>query len=126
MVKFYDQLPTEDRQQLWWVQFRGSYYDNDPRMPGDVPVNADIFVLAKTRGEAVQLAQTKIQTAQKNADAPGQVEARPLPLEELIIARSRKHEGPRLGYFPNSLLAEVTADLHSGYRLAVCLVKEEP
>lgn len=127
IMRSYTTLPTEDGQQLWLVHLTSSYYDNDPRGGGTVPVSARIFVIARTRVEALSKAQPKIDQVKLNRNLTSKVEitARPFPLEELVACRSTSQDsGP--GY-PTQRVVEVELTLpedQQHFRLAVCLVDE--
>ena len=118
--------PNEVGEMLWMVHFASSYYDNDPRMPGTVPVDADFFVLARGQQEAIEKVQRQIVEAKRGCDRNAEmvITAAIVTIEDLIPARNCSEDG-RLGFVSMSSLApvELACDEDAKrYRLAVCLV----
>lgn len=111
---------------LWNVHFSSSYYDNDARMPGMVPVNERFFVVAKTRDEALAKAEPGLAKLRKEYDGTNKVTASIVTLDELIPARDCSGDG-RLGFHPNHPIGEVKiyGDDTKHFRLAVCLIPVE-
>lgn len=130
MTEFIDTTrPNSKGEMLWCVRFVGSYYDNDPRMPGTVPVQSRSFVLAKSRDEAISKAGPDIAAAREKADkgAKMSVEATIVTIESLVAARNSVNDGV-MGWVSNHGLTEVSLshpDDRKRYRLAVCLVSVE-
>lgn len=117
--------PNEEGELLWCVKYESSYYDNDDRMPGSVPIDMCCYVLAKNYQEAIKKAEPDIKQARKRKDkgADEDISAAPVTLENLIPCRSTSKDG-RLGFHPTShqapiKLANVDANR---YRLGVCLI----
>jgi len=121
--------PTPDGEMLWCVKIESSYYDNDPRMPGTVPIAGRFYVLATSRDEAISKADPSIAQASERAD-PGaleKVEATIVTIESLIPARDSSDDG-RIGWVSTRNLSPVTLtnpDDAKRYRLGVCLVPIE-
>lgn len=109
---------------LWCVHYASSYWDSDPRAPGTVPVDARVFVVAKSRDEALRKAGPELKAAQKRADAGAgeKVTTIVLPLEELVPARDCGDDG-RLGWHSVDRLApiELCEEDAKEYELAVVL-----
>lgn len=107
---------------LWVVTFRGSYYDNDPRMPGSVPVEGSVYVLARGFAEAIAKAEPllgHLRTQCSKGERDNPLEAHIVTLEALVPGAERSSP---------SRLAKVRLDHDSDarrYRLAVCLVPVE-
>ena len=121
--------PNSEGEMLWCVHFKSSYYDNDSRMPGTVPVDSRSYVLAKDRDEAIQKADSDIKEARKKSDkgVKEEIEVTIVTLENLVPARDSSHEG-RLGWVSNDKLRAVELSNqtdNSRYRLGVCLVPVE-
>ncbi|MDO8506959.1 MAG: hypothetical protein Q7S53_00110 [bacterium] len=118
--------PNSEGEMLWCVHFKSSYYDDDPRMPGTVPVDSRSYVLAKGREEAISKAEADITKARKRIDknADEEIEATIVTLENLIPARDSSDEG-RMGWVSNEKLRAVELSCPEDtnrYRLRVCLV----
>lgn len=115
-----------DGSMLWCVHHKGSYYDRDVRMLGQVPVDVRVFVLATdyedARSKASSLQQVK--DATKRSTDELQVEATIVAIESLIPARDCREDG-RLGYHTTTPITRIGLshpDDTSRWRLAVCLV----
>ena len=116
---------------LWRVQYTSSYYDDDPRGGGSVPVGAVAHVLAPSRDAAITKATSlpAFKKAKKDHDRGHDeaLTATVATLEDLLPsedARAR-HTGP--GYLI-ARLRQVQLDHpddQEDYRLAVCLVPKE-
>lgn len=118
--------PNFEGEMLWCVHFRSSFYDNDPRMSGTVPVDSRSFVLAKGRADAISKASESISKARKRCDkdAKEEIEATIVTLENLVPARDCSGDG-RMGFISMSKLSEVELSCQedtSRYRLGVCLI----
>ncbi len=111
---------------LWMVHFMSSYYDNDARMPGTVPVDERIFLVAKSYDEALQGAEPILKKLRKKYKE-NEVKAYPMPTETLIPARDSKNDG-RMGWHSTERLQPVILNTGSNqkkYRLAICIVEEK-
>lgn len=114
-------------QQLWMVHLMASYYDNDSRMPGNVPIDERVFVIASSQEEAIKKAKPETQKVMREyrlKTESTKIIAVPMPLEGLVAARDSSGDG-RLGYISTSKLSPVELSLKADrkqYRLAVCLV----
>jgi hypothetical protein len=118
--------PNSEGEMLWCVHFKSSYYDDDPRGAGIVPVDGRFYVLAKGREEAVLKVAAGIEETRKRCDedADEEIEATIITLENLIPARDSSNEG-RLGWVSDDKLRAVELSCledSSRYRLSVCLV----
>ncbi len=113
----YKELPTKDGLQLWLVHLEGHYCDDGP-----VPVNGRVFVLAKTRAQALAAVEPHLESYRKQCEGAVTIKAAPFPLEELLVARSSEGDG-RLGWHSNTKLQPVNL-MTDGYRLAVCLIRD--
>lgn len=118
--------PNAEGEMLWCVHYKSSYFDNDPRWSGTIPVDSRIYVLAKGRDNAIEKAAAQIEKSRKISDsgAEEQIEATLVTLEDLVAARTSKSDG-RLGWISGANLAEVklsNPEDQKRYRLAVCLV----
>jgi hypothetical protein len=118
--------PNSEGEMLWCVHFKSSYYDNDPRMSGTVPIDHRSYVLAKGRDEAISKAEPEITAARKRGDkdVDEEIEATIVTLENLVSARDSSNDG-RMGWVSNETLRAVAlsrAEDTSRYRLCVCLV----
>ncbi len=121
--------PTDEGEMLWLVHYESSYYDNDPRMPGTVPIDGHYFVLATNMAEAIKKAESKIKKDKRRSDrdAEKKVTASIVTMEDLVAARDCSKDG-RMGWIvttkhsPISLACEEDS---RRYRLAVCLVPIE-
>lgn len=118
--------PTDEGEMLWCVHYKSSFYDDDPRMPGTVPVNARIFVLAKGRENAIAKAEPAIAESRKESDenADQEIEASIVTIENLIPARDSSNDG-RLGWVSIQDLKPIELyhdDDKKRYRLGVCLI----
>jgi len=83
-----------DGTMLWCVHHKGSYYDNDSRGSGYVPVDERTFVLAKDVDEAKRKASTlpSVIEATKRADGTVEVDAAIVTIESLIPARDSSQD----------------------------------
>ena len=81
--------PTPEGELLWCVHYMSSYYDNDPRMPGEVPISNRIYVLAKSPAEATAKAKPEIEKQRqwKDNHAREEIETTVVSLENLIPGR---------------------------------------
>ena len=118
--------PNTEGEMLWCVHFASSYYDNDSRMPGTTPVDCRVFVLAKTREEAIKKAAPEIKKADHRSDksADKSIEATVVAIENLIPCRNCSDDG-RLGWNSTSKFAQVTLFSpvdRKRYRLGVALI----
>ena len=115
-----DSLPKG--MQVWEVHYMSQYYDDDPRMPSNVPVDNHQYVLAKSYDEAITEALPLIKKFirsynQKELKEHEKIEARPLPLETLVVARDAENDG-RLGFHSTQNFTQVTLS-NSNYELAI-------
>lgn len=111
---------------LWEIHFMSSYYDNDPRMPGIVPVDERFFVLAETYKEAMGKAGPLLD-ALRAEYKENEVAVNIVSLENLVPARNAENDG-RLGYISIKHLREIVLSLECDrkqYRFAVCLMPME-
>jgi hypothetical protein len=112
---------------LWEVHFKSSYYDNDPRMPGDVPVDERLFVLAKSHSEAMKKSESWLNELMRKWGENSEVTATVIALENLVPARNSKNDG-RMGWISQTPFSPVKLSLDedkSRFRLAVSLVPIE-
>lgn len=119
-------VPNAEGEMLWCVHYRSSYYDNDERMPGTVPIDSRSYVLAKGREEAITKAEVQISRArkQRGKGASEEIEATIVTLENLVPARQSSNDG-RMGWVSTDKLTTVELSCPEDanrYRLAVCLV----
>ena len=117
-----------DGSMLWCVHHKGSYYDNDARGSGTVPVDVRSFVLAKGVDEAKQKASSlsSVKGAVKRSDKELEVEATIVTIESLVPARNSNDDG-RIGWTSTSSLRSVGLEHpdDAAWKLAVCLVPVE-
>ncbi len=113
------------QESLWEVHFMSSYYDNDPRMPGTVPVDKSFYVVASGHDEALEKAEPELKKLRKKYKKDGTtVVANYVALENLVPARNSKNDG-RMGYHSTQDFKSIELSLKSDkqkFRLAVCLV----
>lgn len=111
---------------LWRVTFTGSYWDNDPRMPGSCPVEETVFVFAKGLEEAKKKAEPFFARARKDNTSEAEVEAHIATIEAFVPTERREPSGggvlARTRHWPIKLSDPEDA---KRYRLAVCLVPVE-
>lgn len=50
---------------LWMIHFMSSYYDNDARMPGTVPIDERIVVIALSYDDALEKAEPLLKKLRK-------------------------------------------------------------
>lgn len=122
-------VPNNEGEMLWYIHFAGSYYDNDDRMPGNVPIDNHFFVLAKSKDEAVTKVRKEINKAKKRCDKSSRKEitASIVSIEDFIPARDCSNDG-RMGWISTNKLSMVELSCkedRARYRLAVCLVPVE-
>lgn len=112
--------PTPEGELLWRVSFSGSYWDNDPRMPGQVGVGKVVFVLAKGLDEALAKAEPHFKQARKDS-SDAKVEANIATIESFIPAEEQTSDR---GIFRDRFRKINLADPEDAkrYKLAVCLV----
>ncbi len=112
---------------LWDVYFKASYYDDDPRMPGTVPVDRRFYVIADSHAKALKKSEPLLKELRGKKEYENkEVTANPVALENLTPARNSSGDG-RLGWHCTTPLSEVKLSLEEdreGFRLAVCLIKE--
>jgi 8-oxo-dGTP diphosphatase len=111
---------------VWEVHYMSEYYDDDPRMPGTVPIDERYYIIADTHEEALSKA-TKENPKLKKLGKKDQVVARPLPLENLIAARDASRDG-RIGWISTTQLSSVQLSLKADrkdYTIGVCLIPVE-
>ena len=118
--------PNAEGEMLWCVHFKSSYCDNDPRGSDTIPVDSRIYVLAKSREEAISKSQQQITEVRKRCDkmADEKIEAAIVTVEDLIPARDSPNDG-RIGWISSKDLSPIQLSCPedtSRYRLAVCLV----
>lgn len=117
-----------DGSMLWCVHHKGSYYDDDPRGSGSVPIDVRSYVLAKGVDDAKQKASTleSVQEAIKRSDRDVVVSATIVTIESLVPARDSSEDG-RMGWTSTSNLRPIslTHPDDSAWKLAVCLVPVE-
>lgn len=109
---------------LWEVLYTAHYYDNDPRMPGDTPVDKRVFVLAATHAGAISKAASLLKGHRKAWHKDPEVSATVIALENLVAARNCSNDG-RLGYHSMNKWAEVALSSEEDkkrFRLGVCLI----
>ena len=121
--------PNVEGELLWCVHYMSSYYDDDPRMPGTVPIDSRLFVLAKNREEALKKVEAEINKARRKKDknVEESIKVTVVTIEDLIPARNSRGDG-RLGLISGNSLSEVRLccpEDFRRYRLAVCLVPVE-
>lgn len=109
---------------LWEVVFESSYYDNDARMPGTVPVGTSFFVLATSYPEALRKVEPLLASLRReNEGSPQEVKVNLVVIESLVPAR--KPGEARFGYIHTQNLVGVDLSLEEdkrAYRLGVCLI----
>ncbi len=112
---------------FWEVYFKASYYDNDPRMPGTVPVDRRFYVIADSHAKALKKAEPLLKELREKKEYENkEITVNPVALENLIPTRNSSGDG-RLGWHSITPLSEVKLSLEKdrkGFRLAVCLIKE--
>lgn len=118
--------PNPEGEMLWCVHFASSYYDNDSRMPGNVPVDKRLYVLAKSKDDAIAKIGKEIKSARKGCDkaAKEKINVTLVTLEDLLSCRDCSEEG-RLGFHSTSKYAGVELSCKEDkarYRLGVCLI----
>ena len=70
---------------LWDVVFSSSYYDNDPRMPGDCSVTEHLYILGTTQKEVLKKAEPLIQPLKEKY--PGfEITTNVIAMENLVPA----------------------------------------
>jgi hypothetical protein len=119
-------LPTEGLM-LWEVLYQAHYYDNDPRMPGNVTDDKRFFVLAKSQQEALKKAEPLLKKSKRKHHEDVKVVANIVALENLIPARSSGDDG-RMGWSSTQDFEKVKLSLKEDkqhFRLGVCLIPEE-
>lgn len=119
-------LPVESLM-LWEVLYQAHYYDNDPRMPGDVTDDKHFFVLAKSQQEALRKAEPLIKKSKRKEHEDIKVLANVVALENLIPSRNSEDDG-RMGWHSTQNLAKVELSLsedNNKFRLGICLIPEE-
>jgi hypothetical protein len=120
--------PLPDGSMLWCVHHKGSYFDNDPRGSGNVPIDVRSFVLAQgiddAKKKAASLPSVKAAIAQSDSELA--VVADIVTIESLVPARDSSEDG-RMGWTSSSNLRLVNLEHpdDSAWRLAVCLVPVE-
>ncbi len=117
---------AEQKPELWLVHFMSSWYDNDPRGSGDVPVDEYIYVVASGYDDAIEKAQPELRKLKKKYKEH-KLDVKPMPIQLLVPARDGKNDG-RLGFYSTVPLKPVALTLASDrkkYRLAVCLIPIE-
>lgn len=118
--------------QLWEVHLMSSYYDDDPRMPGTVPIDERLYLIAEDYDEALEKADPTIKALQekyrKTCEAKEfEVKASVVSLENLYPGRDSSKDG-RMGYHSTVNLKKINLSLEEDlkdYRLAVCIVKKK-
>jgi len=117
-----------DGSMLWCVHHKGSYYDDDPRASGTVPVDVRSFVLANGVDDAKKKASSlpSVKDAVKRSDKELVVEANIVIIESLVPARDSSDDG-RMGWISNSNLRTVSLSHpdDAAWKLSVCLVRME-
>jgi hypothetical protein len=96
-------------------------------MPGTVPVDRRLFVLAKNKREALNEADTELQELRKEYPDEQEVVANVVTLENLIPARNSSGDD-RMGHISLSRLSEVELSLEADrekYYLGVCLIRAD-
>ena len=119
-------LPV-DGLMLWEVLYQAHYYDNDPRMPGNVTDDERFFVLAKSQPEAVKKAEPLLKKCKRRDHEDVKVVANVVALENLIPARNSEDDG-RMGWHSNQDFSKVELSLKEDkqrFRLGVCLIPEK-
>jgi hypothetical protein len=121
--------PNSEGEMLWCVHLASSYYDNDSRMPGNVPVDERLYVLALNKDSAIAKADKEIKSARKKCDkgAKEKISATLVTLEDLFSCRDCSEDG-RLGFYSTSKYSRVELSCKEDkkrYRLGVCLIPIE-
>lgn len=112
---------------LWEFHFVSEYYDNDPRMPGFVPVNEHVYVVASDYDKAMKKAEPELKklkdrwTKANKGEDKSEVKASVVPFENLIACRDAARERPG-AYKPFVSVNLSTEEDHKNYRLAVVLL----
>ncbi len=111
---------------LWHVHYLSSYYDEDPRMPGDCPVSESWFVLGRSKEEVLEKLKGELKKIRRQRDkqATETIDATVVTPEELIPARDVSSDRGLHGWSFTQNLAKVQL-FHKDakrYRLTVCLV----
>ncbi|MBI4450561.1 NUDIX hydrolase [Candidatus Woesearchaeota archaeon] len=111
------------QQMVWQVYYKSSYYDNDPRMPGDVPIDERYYFVANSRQEALDKAY-KLKPKLKRLKGDDEIEVAPIPLDNLAAARYSKDDG-RMGWYTTEHWEEVelsSKEDAARYKLGVVLM----
>ena len=123
-------LPNREGLSLWEVRIESSWYDDDPRMPSDMLLDREFFVLAHNHEEAMKKAKPLIKKYLKTVKVKYTkpvVKTTPVALENLHVARDCSGDG-RLGWIPGSNLEDIAlsdpADAKK-FRLGVCLISTD-
>lgn len=112
---------------LWEVIYQAYYYDNDPRMPGDVTDDKRFFVLAKSQKEALKKAEPLLKKSKKKDHEGICIIANVVALENLVPSRNCKNDG-RMGWSMSQNLQNVELSLEEDrnkFHLCVCLIPEK-
>src|SRR3989344_4360688 len=112
---------------LWEVLYQAYYYDNDPRMPGNVTDDERFFMLAKSQPEALKKAEPLLKKCKRRDHKDVKVVANVVALENLIPARNSSDDG-RMGWHSTHDFSKVELSLKEDkqqFRLGVCLIPEE-
>lgn len=114
--------PTPEGEMLWCVRCSGSWYDSDPRGPGDVSVSASAYVLARSMKEAIKKADSAFATVRSQSDKSVKIEASIVTIETLVAAAER--QGSNF-YGGNLKQIEIHGEDAKRYSLGVCLIPVE-
>lgn len=109
---------------LWEVYYSAFFYDDDFRMPGNVPVDKRFYVLAGSHSDALEKAESLIEKCRKKNHEDQKVIATMVTLENFVAARDRSNDG-RLGYHSTDQWEEVALSSEvdkKSFRLGVCLI----
>ena len=118
-------LPV-DGLMLWEVLYQAHYYDNDPRMPGNVTDDERFFVLAKSQPEALKKAEPLLKKCKRKDHKDVRVVVNIVVLENLIPARNSNSDG-RMGWHSTQNFNKVELSLKEDknkFRLGICLIPE--
>lgn len=118
---------TPEGEWLWHVHYASSYYDNDPRGPGESLVDGNWLTLAKTPDEAKEKVKDEIAKLRKQKDKGKEekITATIVDLKDLIPTRNTSGDG-RLGWSSGGYSKiDLCKKDKKRYRLCVCLVPVE-
>lgn len=108
---------------IWEIHLMGSYYDNDPRMPGTVPVDDRIYVIGKDYDEVLEKAKKKIDKFKKEYKKDSEISVSIIPTQNLIVVRDSKKDG-RLGFYSTQNYQKVELSMSDEYELSIQILKK--